>query len=252
MSGPKLSIALLAHNEAERLDACLKALTFADELVVVLDRCTDDSKTIALRYTDKVLEGSWPIEGDRRMYAIDACIGDWVLELDVDEKVPEALQAEIRQRIQTAEFGYMTIPFDNYVNDRLIKRGWGCSWGINAKNCLFSKGAKQWGKQRVHPKIAMLGKHYKLSQAIEHEIFTGVTDMFARFNRYTSLRAEDMCDQLPPNESVKRNVRRILSRFYKCYFRRKGYKEGVYGFLNALFAGLFPLVSYLKYQEMQK
>jgi glycosyltransferase involved in cell wall biosynthesis len=252
MSKPKLSIAVLVYNEEHRLAECLETLGFADELVVLLNRCTDRSKEIALEYTSKIVEGCWPIEGPRRMKAIEACSGDWILEVDVDERISLELQHEIYERIATAEFGYFTIPFNNYVNGRLIKRGWGCSWGINAKNCLFSKGAKIWGDQRVHPKIQMLGKQYTLEHSVEHHIFNNVSDMFARFNSYTSLRAEDMIDNPPPNESVKRNVRRILSRFYKCYFRRKGYKEGVYGFLNAIFAGLYPLISYLKYQELQK
>jgi glycosyltransferase involved in cell wall biosynthesis len=247
----KLSIAVLVYNEEHRLADCLKTLDFADELVVLLNRCTDRSKEIALEYTSNIVEGCWPIEGPRRMKAIEACSGDWILELDVDERVSPALIAEIRKCINSAEFGYVTIPFDNYIDGRLIKRGWGCSWGINAKNCLFSKGAKIWGDQRVHPKIEMKGKHYTLKSSITHYIFNNVSDMIARFNSYTSLRAEDMMDNPPENETMKRNVRRILSRFYKCYFRRKGYKEGVFGFLNALFAGLYPLISFLKYQELR-
>lgn len=249
---PKLSVAVLVYNEEHRLADCLENLSFADELVVLLNRCTDRSKEIALQYTSNIVEGTWIIEGPRRMKALEACTGDWILEVDVDERVPLALQQEIRQRIETAEFGYFTIPFDNYINGKLVKRGWGGSWGINGKNCLFSKGAKIWGDQRVHPKIEMLGKHYTLKNAITHYIFNDVADMIARFNSYTSLRAQDMCDNTPPNETLKRNIRRIPSRFYKCYFRRKGYKEGVFGFLNAVFAGLFPLISYLKYQELQK
>ncbi len=246
---PKLSVVVLVHNEEHRLADCLKTLTFADEIVVLLDRCTDRSKDIALQYTSNIVEGAWAIEGQRRMRSIDAATGNWILELDVDERVPAQLAQEIRERIQTAEFGYMAIPFANYIGDRLVRRGWGCSWGINSKNCLFSKGAKIWGHQRVHPKIEFKGKQYTLEHTITHYIFNDVSDMIARFNAYTSLRAEDMCDHPPPNESVKRNLRRIVSRFYKCYVRRKGYQEGVYGFLNALFAGLYPLISYLKYQE---
>lgn len=246
----KLSVVVLVYNEEHRLADCLKALDFADELVVLLNRCTDRSKEIALEFTPHIVEGEWRIEGPRRMKAIEACSGDWILEVDVDERVPPALVAEIRQHIDSAEFGYFTIPFDNYIGGRLIKRGWGGSWGINAKNCLFARGAKVWGNQRVHPKIEMKGKHYTLKNTITHYIFNDVSDMIARFNSYTSLRAQDMQDNPPDNETVKRNVRRILSRFYKCYFRRKGYKEGVFGFLNALFAGLFPLISYLKYQEL--
>ena len=43
----KLSAVLCVHNEEKRLAACLERLRFADELVIVLDRCTDGSRAIA-------------------------------------------------------------------------------------------------------------------------------------------------------------------------------------------------------------
>jgi hypothetical protein len=46
--------------------------------------------------------------------------------------------------------------------------------------------------------------------------------------------------------SYVRNLRRIPTRFWKCYVSRKGYREGPYGFLIALCAGLYPILSYLK------
>lgn len=248
----KLSVAIPVHNEAHRLEACLRALDFADEIVIVLDNCSDNSKEIAEQFTVHIVEGNWPLEGPRRMAAIAACSGDWILELDADEYVTPALAAEIRYVVDHTDCGYFTIPFDNYINDRLVKRGWGCSWGINAKNCLFYRDCKQWGDQRVHPKITLKGPAQCLTHTITHYIFTGVSDMLNRFNRYTTLRAADMLDHPPENETLKRNIRRVLSRFYKCYCRRRGFREGVYGFLNALFAGLYPLISYLKYEELLK
>ena len=52
----QLSALVVARNEEEILHECLKRLRFADELVVVLDRCTDGSKAIADAYADVVLE----------------------------------------------------------------------------------------------------------------------------------------------------------------------------------------------------
>ena len=37
----QLSALVVAYNEEARLAACLDGLTFADETVVVLDKCTD-------------------------------------------------------------------------------------------------------------------------------------------------------------------------------------------------------------------
>ena len=99
----QLSALVVARNEEEILHECLKRLRFADELVVVLDKCTDGSKAIAARFTDRLIEGSWDLEAERQHAGIAACGGDWIVHLDADERVPPALAAEIRAAIATAE-----------------------------------------------------------------------------------------------------------------------------------------------------
>src|ERR1051325_2938201 len=93
---PLLSALVVARNEAAQLAECLTALTFADELVVVLDRCEDASARIARGFTDRIVEGAWEREGPRRNAGIAACRGEWILEIDADERVGPALAAEIR------------------------------------------------------------------------------------------------------------------------------------------------------------
>ena len=78
----KLSALVVAHNEEKQLAACLETLKFADEIVVVLDKCTDGTKAIAEAHGAKTVEGAWHIEGHRRNTGLDACGGDWILEVD--------------------------------------------------------------------------------------------------------------------------------------------------------------------------
>ncbi|MFN7306017.1 MAG: glycosyltransferase, partial [Acetobacteraceae bacterium] len=118
---PKLSILIVARNEEVRLPDCLASAAFADEIVVVLDRTTDASAALARRAGAKVLEGAWELEGDRRNAGIAACTGDWILELDADERVDGALAAEIRRVIGTSSFAWHQVPVDNYVGDRLLR-----------------------------------------------------------------------------------------------------------------------------------
>lgn len=241
-----VSALVVAHNEEQRLADCLERLRFCDEIVVVLDRCTDGGEAIARRFTDRVLVGAWPIEGDRRNLGIDACKGPWVLEVDADEHVPEALAQEIRATIATSTADWHEIPVDNYIGDRLVRHGWGASFGRSAYAGLFRKGAKTWGQERVHPKLTFTGaKGARLATPIAHYVDRDISDMLKRLDRYTSANAIDLRAKGDPG-SFAHNVRRIFSRFWKCYVGRKGYREGGYGFLIALCAGLYPILSYLK------
>lgn len=244
-SGIRLSALVVAHNEEAQLDACLDTLRFADEIVVVLDKCTDRSKEIASRYTDRLIEGAWDIEGERRNTGIAACNGDWVVEVDSDERVPRELADEIREISGRGGDGYYLIPFDNYVGARRVRYGWGASWGVSAAPRLFRKGCKQWGSQRIHPALTLRGPEGRLENRMIHYVDRNISDMILRLDRYTTAKAAD----LRASGDIGRfssNVRRIFSRFYKCYVGRKGYREGPYGFLIALFAGLYPILSYLK------
>lgn len=249
-----LSALVVVHNEEARLAACLEKLGFADELVVVLDKCTDRSREIALRFTDetRLIEGSWDLEGPRRNIGIAACEGEWVVEVDADEHVPVALAEEIRRIVATSDADYHEIPVDNYIGARLVRWGWGASFGKAAYPGLFRKGAKSWGMQRVHPSLAWTGrsggkavKGPALTHRLDHFVDRDISDMIRRLDRYASLRAADLRDAGDPG-SLANNLRRLFSRFFKCYVRRKGYREGGWGLLIALCAGLFPLLAHLK------
>jgi glycosyltransferase involved in cell wall biosynthesis len=241
-----VSALVVAHNEEQRLAGCLERLRFCDEIVVVLDRCTDGSEAVARRFTDRVLVGAWPIEGDRRNGGIDACKGPWVLEVDADEHVPAALAQEIRATIAASQADWHEIPVDNYIGERLVRHGWGASFGRSAYAGLFKKGAKTWGQERVHPKLTFKGsKGARLATPIAHYVDRDISDMLKRLDRYTTANAIDLRAKGDPG-SLAHNVRRIFSRFWKCYVGRKGYREGGYGFLIALCAGLYPILSYLK------
>lgn len=242
----RLSVLIVAHNEEARIEACVEKLGFADEVVVVLDRCTDATKAISERLGARTLEGAWPIEGDRRNAGIAACRGAWIVEIDADEHVPPALGDEIIQTIERSRFAWHELPVDNYIGDRLVRYGWGGSFGTSAVPRLFRKGAKTWGRQAVHPSLTWDGyKGPRLSTPLVHYVDRDISDVIRRLDSYTTAKARDLRASGDIG-SLTNNVRRLFSRFFKCYVMRKGYREGGYGLLIALMAGLYPLISYLK------
>lgn len=241
-----LSILVVAHNEEKRLDECLKRLSFGDELVVVLDKCTDGSKAVAERYTDRLLEGAWDVECERRNTGIDYCRGHWILEVDADEWVNPALAEEILGRTESDDGDIFDIPVHNYVGGHWVEHGWGGNFGKNGYPGLFRKGVKTWGPGRPHPDLKVTGRQGPpLRNALIHHIDDGVSDMIRRFDRYTTARARDLLERGEVG-STANMVRKIFSRFWKCYVVRKGYRESGYGLLIGILAATYPLVSHLK------
>ncbi|MET3666883.1 glycosyltransferase family 2 protein [Caulobacter sp. 1776] len=247
----KLSALICAHNEEQRLHACLAALSFCDEIVVVADRCSDGTEAVARQYGARVVSGIFPIEGPRKHAGIARCTGDWILELDADEGVGPAFAQEVRETIARADAAdWYQVPIDNYVGDQLVRHGWGGSFGTSSAARLFRRGVKSWKAERVHPGAKLDGVFGgRLNEPLRHMVDEDIADMFARLGRYTALRAQDLADG-GKVKGIADDAFRGVRRFFKCYVSRKGYKEGDLGFLISLMAGLYPILSNLRAREI--
>ncbi|MFI4955146.1 MAG: glycosyltransferase family 2 protein [Gammaproteobacteria bacterium] len=245
-----ISALVVAHNEEKQLADCLERLKFADEIVVVLDKCTDKSKEIALQFTKRIVEGRWDIEGDRRNRGLAECTMDWVLEVDADERIPAELAAEIRTMInKPTAIGRHLIYVDNYIGETLVRNGWGAAFGTPACERLSLRGVKTWGKHRVHPPVMWtVASGEALKHRIIHYVDKNSADMLKRLNSYAEARSLDML-QYREWTGFYSHIRRFFGRFFKCYISRKGYKEGGYGFLIAVCAGVYPMLSWIKAKE---
>jgi glycosyltransferase involved in cell wall biosynthesis len=243
---PRLTALVVARDEAAQLKDCLATLGFANEVLVVLDRTTDASAGIARACGARVIEGAWAIEGERRNAGLEACTGDWILEVDADERVPPALAEEVRRVIAASTHDWHEVPVDNYVGPRLIRHGWGGSFGTTSVPRLSRRGAKRWKPQRVHPGLEWRGgEGPRLTQALIHHVDRDISDMLRRLNDYTEARAADLRTSGQVG-STAANLRRFATRFVKCYLVRGGWREGGWGLLIALCAGLYPLLAHLK------
>lgn len=253
MSDPRapkrLSCLIVARDEEAMLPDCLASLDFADEIIVVLDRTTDGSKAVAERAGATIIEGEWESEGARRNLGIETCTGDWILEVDADERATSDVAREVRATIETGAEGIYLIPIRNVIAGREISHGWGAYNGAASAPRLFSRGAKTWGPERAHPSLVTGPKRGSLRHGLIHLVDRDLSDMFDRMNRYTDAMARDAVDK-DTVPSLFASTRRIFSRGWKAYVARKGYREGIYGLALAYFAAFSPLMIHLKAREI--
>jgi (heptosyl)LPS beta-1,4-glucosyltransferase len=91
-----ISACVIARDEEERLPDCLAGLGFCDQVVVVDSGSRDRTRELAAAAGALVVENPWPGFAAQRNVALDHATGDWVLEIDADERVSPELADEIR------------------------------------------------------------------------------------------------------------------------------------------------------------
>ena len=230
----------------KKIESTLKSLKFTDEIVVILDRTTDKTESICRKYTKKIFKGSWQSEGERRNFGIKNCNFSWILEIDADEIISQALSVEIINAIKNKSSDYYYINLINYVGKKAIKFGWMACMAPDGKFCLFKRKNKYWLNGRVHPSYKIHGRKGKgLDNYIIHNMSDNLSDLIKRFNRNTSFNAIDLVEQ---NYNLEKlfSIRKVMSRFLKCYIARKGFLSGKEGLTISLLSAIYPFVSAIK------
>src|ERR1700761_2680692 len=119
-----LSVAIITLNEEANLRRTLESVRWADEIVVVDAGSTDDTEAIAREFGVRFLPKAWSGFGAQKNAAIEHCTSDWVLSLDADEEVSEALALEITHLLEEApETGAFFLPRRNLFLGRWIRHG---------------------------------------------------------------------------------------------------------------------------------
>ncbi len=96
-SKPKLSLAMIVKNEARCLARCLQSVRpIVDEIIVVDTGSNDGTAQISEEFGAKVFHFDWVDDfSAARNFSLEQAGGDWILVLDADEYLGEALGAEI-------------------------------------------------------------------------------------------------------------------------------------------------------------
>jgi glycosyltransferase involved in cell wall biosynthesis len=190
-SRPAISACIITFNEADRIERCIKALGFCDEIIVVDSHSTDNTRELAAALGARVIDRDWPGYRSQKQFATDAARHDWVLCVDADEVVTAPLQAEIRQ-LQSGGFpgarGYSIPRLTEYFGAFLRH---GNAWPDRNLR-LYQRASARWVGYEVHEKIAVDGPVGSITAHLEHYAYRSLDDQLQRLDRYARLMAEEM------------------------------------------------------------
>jgi hypothetical protein len=229
MDRPTLSALIVARDEADSLPACLDALSWADEIIVVVDaRSRDATESIARARADRTIVREFDTFSNQRNAALDAATGDWVLAVDADERVTTASAREIRRTLDQADAAHQG--FRVRIHSTVFGRRFRFSGTqLDRPLRLFRRPVGRW-QGTVHETVRIDGKIGLLRAPIEHTTHETLREFFTKLNDYTDLEAAGLHARGASPRPFDITLRPLWT-FARLYFLRRGFLDGPEGFL---------------------
>ena len=246
MSAPRLSVVVITLNEEERIRECLASVAWADEIVVIDAGSEDKTVAIAREFTDHVVIRSWDGFAAQKNVGIARARGAWILSLDADEQVDDALRAEIQAVLAAPDAcdGYR-LARRNIMWGRWIRHG---RLYPDRQLRLFRRGRGRFVDRAVHESVAVEGRVGLLHTPLVHHSYRDVSDFLRRADRYSTLAAEDWAREGRPFRAAQL-VTAPLGRFLSMYLVHRGFLDGWRGFLLAVLYAYYVFIRSAKTWE---
>jgi glycosyltransferase involved in cell wall biosynthesis len=257
---PRLSVIIITNNEEENLPRCLKSVSFADEIILNDSGSSDRTLEIAREHGCKIIENKFTGFGAAKQSALDQATGEWVLSIDADEEVDDALREAIKGAIRKANkdtnnqanasssHSAFQINRQSQFLGRWINHS---GWYPDHITRLFRREQARFTDSVVHEKVIVDGTIGRLEGRLLHYTDPTLTHYFHKLNHYTSLSAQSLM-----KEGKRFRIHYLLIKpwaiFIKMYFLKQGFRDGIHGLILALLSSVHVMVKYAKLWELQR
>jgi len=246
----RLSVIIITYNEEENIKHCLESVKWSDEIVIIDSFSNDKTVEIAREYTSQVFQNKWTNFSQQKNLALGKASSEWVLNIDADERVTPELKEEILTILnsQFQSFDGYYIPLRNHYLGRWIRH---CGWYPDYHLRLFRRGKGRFNERMVHESVIVEGRKGHLKSCLNHYSYKDLSDHLSKIDKFTSLAAEEMFTN-GKRARVFDLLLRPLVKFVKMYLIKRGYLDGIYGFIVSIIGSFYVFTKYLKLWELSK
>lgn len=241
-----LSLCVITLNEESNIRRCLQSVPFASDIVVLDSGSQDQTQTLAQDLGARVFEETWKGFGPQKQRAVELAQFEWVLCLDADEELSPELQAEIYALMSGSlpvADGYRMARRSFYLGRWLYHGG----WYPDHQTRLFSKSKMGWSQDQLHETVRG-GHPQTLKGDLNHYPFQNLSDQVSTNNRYSTLGAEGLWKK---GQRFKRwqILVKPWVKFFELYVFKKGFMDGMPGFIIAVGGAYSYFLRYAKLWE---
>jgi glycosyltransferase involved in cell wall biosynthesis len=242
----RLSAAIIALNEQDNLPGLLDRLDWVDEIVLIDGGSSDETLSVARRFTDRVWQHPFDNFARQRNRALDRCRGQWVISIDADERPSAAMRAEIDRRLEAPDG---CVAFRVPIHSTILGQPFRYSGTQDDRPIrLFRREGVRW-VGAVHEVPAVKGLVGELCNGLEHCTLPDLEALITKLNRYTTLEAQQRFRAGSPWRSwnlIWQPAREVARRL----IWKKGILDGPRGWLFCALTGFSSLMVHLKHGEM--
>ena len=243
-----ISGCVIAFQEEDRIEDCVRSLAFCDEVIVVDSRSTDRTRELAEAGGARVVVNHpFPGHREQKQFAVESATHDWVLCLDADERVMPGLRDEIevlRRKGMPADA--YDVERRNHYLGRIVKYG---MFGPERKIRLFDRRRARWGGVNPHDRVEVAegGRVEKMRGAIEHLSYRDFAHHKGTIDSFTRIAASAMYERGRRASTFDLLVRPTAAAI-KSFAIQLGFLDGWRGFVIAWMAGRYD---WLKYKRLR-
>lgn len=241
----KVTVLILIPNAEGKIRRCLESVTWADEILCVVDTKTSDgSESICREFTEHVVHHTYENAAAQRNWALPQVQTEWTLVLDADEWVSDNLTRRIQAIVGAGDSvnGY-DIKRDSYFFGKLIRH---CGWHRDYNLRLFRTESGRYLDKKVHSRVVVDGPVGRIDDVMFHDTYNTFEEYFVTFQRFTTWGAEDAFQRGKRATLLDLTFRPLL-RFVKMYLVRQGFRDGYHG---AVLCGLAACSVFTKYAKL--
>ncbi len=244
-----ISAVYITKNAEQSLADSLKSLaSLVDEIIIVDSGSTDQTETIAQMANARFIFNEWAGFGKQKRFAVEQAKNDWVLCVDDDEVLSTELAENIAKTLEKPQFFAYQFARSNFFMGHFLKHGEGYpDWSLR----LFNRNYAHWSDDDVHEQVVTHTQIGTIKGNLLHYSCDTLAEYLDKQNRYTSIQAEKM---LIKGKKISR-AKIIISpvfRFFRFYFIKRGFLDGLPGLVHILIGCFNSMVKYAKFFEKQK
>lgn len=241
-----VTVVIPTLNEGLRVDECVRAAAWADEILVCDGGSNDETPALAEAAGARILRICGRTIGAQRNAGIEAARNRWILALDVDERASPELVEEMRSAISSSEFQSFRIRFRNFYFGREVRHGrWAHDWHVR----LFTRDLK-FSEKKVHERLQMTERVGTLRSFILHAPYRDLRHHLEKISLYSRLGAEELYSS-GRRATFRQLVFSPAWRFFRDYAGFGGWRDGRMGLVMALLSGFSTFSKYAALLELE-